>query len=343
MDAGQSVVHATDAAPLVRGRPRGGWFLAALVGATLLPLLSLPVLAKLEFPFDGSLLLGLAVLAGGTGHVASTASVYADRSVRDLMRSMPRRFYVLPAAALLLTAGLLVWGERAPIADEAIAVMFLVHLLWLHHHYQKQNYGLVAFAGASIGQRVPFRLAHVLLLPALAGCLAVMPTLLSAAFPSVSFWRPAAGAMKLSSMAAYAAGGLAMVALIRRHPPVFRRPRVAVSTAGAFGFFLPAVLLEDSEYAFWSYALAHGFQYLLMVFLLGRGPRRAWLHGVTFTVCVVLGGLLLHKLVGNNALFACGILLTWVHFLLDARLWKMSQPGPRALIRERFAFLFRGK
>jgi hypothetical protein len=315
-------------------------FFYLLLAVTWLPLLSLPLLSIAEFPFDGSLLLGLAVFAGGVGHVASTASAYADRSVREVMRPMKTRFYLLPAIALMVTVAALAWGSAMPIADGLTAALFMVHLLWLHYHYQKQNYGLVAFAAASAGRRIPYQLAWVLLLPALAGCLAMMPSLLDSAFAEVGFWRPFSQAMHLLSILAYLAGAIGLAYLVSRAPEAFRHPRVAIFATGAFCFFLPPMLLHDTEYAFWSYALAHGFQYLIMVFTLARGPRVSLLHMAAFAGSVILGGLLLHRLGGNNALFLCGILLTWVHFIVDARLWKMSDPGPRQLIRQRFAFLF---
>lgn len=316
------------------------WFFATLVIVTLLPLLSLPFLASIEFPFDGSLLLGLAVFAGGVGHVASTASVYVDKSVREVMTPRPKRFYQLPIIIILITIAALIWGEKTALSDNLVATMFLVHLLWLHYHYQKQNYGLVAFAGASIGTRIPFRLAWVLLLPALAGCLAVMPTLLESAFANVTYWQPAANIMQITSVLAYLCGAVFLVYLIFLHPQVFRQIRVAIFTLGAFCFFLPAILMTNTEYAFWSYALAHGFQYLLMVYILGRGKSLTFVHTLAFICSVAFGGLFIHKLAGNNALFLCGILLTWVHFVVDARLWKMSDSGPRKLIQQRFAFLF---
>lgn len=315
-------------------------FFYSLLALTWLPLLSLPMLSLAQVPFNSSLLLGLAVFAGGVGHVASTASVYIDGGVREVMRPRPARFYLLPVATLAVTAAAIVWGSVMPIADSLTAGLFLIHLLWLHYHYQRQNYGLVAFAAASSGQRVPPLLTWALLLPALAGCLAVMPTLLDGAFSSVDFWRPFTDLVAGASIVAYLAGAVTLTYIIVRQPAAFRSPRVAVFTAGAFCFFLPPMLLQDNEYAFWSYALAHGFQYLLMVFILARGSRSMWLHFAVFAGAVLGGGLLLYRLAGNNALFICGILLTWVHFVLDARLWKMSDAGPRKLIRERFAFLF---
>ncbi|MEM9173792.1 MAG: hypothetical protein AAGC67_01040 [Myxococcota bacterium] len=326
--------------PFEETEPKRRRFFAVLFGLTLLPLFALPTMAVTQVRFDSSLLLGLAIFAGGVGHVASTASVYVDRSVREVMRPMPLRFVVVPVVSIAATLGAVFWGASAPPSDAAVAGMYILHLGWLHYHYQRQNYGIIAFSAAASGTRVPRRLDRVLLLPALAGCLAVMPVFLEGAFADVTFWRPLAPWFRPASSAAFLLGVAGLAALVLREPAPFRNPRTAGFVAAAFAFFLPAVVLEHTDYAFWSYALAHGFQYLFMVFVLARGRERRLLHGAWYLVCALLGGFALHRLAGNNALFAAGILLTWVHFVLDARLWKMSEAGPRRLLRERFDFVF---
>ena len=77
-----------------------------------------------------------------------------------------------------------------------------------------------------------------------------------------------------------------------------------------------------------------------MVFMVAGGTKPSLKIFVAFVLSVGAGGYLLHSLSGNQALFVCGILLTWVHFVLDARLWRMSEPNVRKLLRERFGFLF---
>ena len=106
-------------------------------------------------------------------------------------------------------------------------------------------------------------------------------------------------------------------------------------------FFLPPVVLSDSDYAFWSYAIAHGFQFFMMVFAMASGTKPSFKIIIVFIICVAGGGFFLHRIDrSNQALFLCGILLTWVCFILDAKLWRMSEPGPRKLLRGRFSFLF---
>ena len=315
-------------------------FLAVLFALTMLPLVALPFMAAIDMRFETSTILGLAIFAGGVGHVASTASVYVDRSAREVMRPMPARFVVVPIATLLITVAAVIWGASAPLPDGVVAAMYMIHLLWLHYHYQRQNYGIIAFSAAAARKPVPKALTSVLLLPALAGCLSVMPVFLEGAFENVTFWHPLRPFLENAGTIVFALGLGALALLVRRGPDPFKDRRTAAFTAAAFAFFLPALVLENTDYAFWSYALAHGFQYLFMVFVLARGPRLRIVHAGVYLACVLGGGLLLHRLAGNNALFASGILLTWVHFVLDARLWKMSEAGPRRLLRERFHFLF---
>lgn len=315
-------------------------FHTVLLLATTIPLLSLPVLAAFDEPFGNSLLMGLAILIGGVGHVASTASIYSDRAARKIMAPHPLRFRLVPLAAITFTAASLAWGGSVVISTNIVAAFFIVHLLWLHYHYQKQNYGLVAFAGASSGVRIPQTLVYALLMPALSGCLIMMPTLVGGALPEVQFLGPLQNTLRSAGEIIYGLGLVMLIMVIANRAEVFQRPLVALYTLTSFGFFLPALLIQHPEYAFWSYAIAHGFQYLIMVPLLITGARMQIGKVIAFLACVIAGGLFLHKLAGNHALFLCGIFLTWVHFVLDAKLWRMSEPAQRNLIRERFAYLF---
>ncbi|MEM7543834.1 MAG: hypothetical protein AAF384_19930 [Pseudomonadota bacterium] len=315
-------------------------FHLGLITATLLPLLSLPFLAAVEAPFGSSFMLGLAIFIGGVGHVASTATVYADQGARELMADHPLRFKVVPLVTIAFTMVCLAWGASMTIPVNVVAGFFLVHLLWLHYHYQKQNYGLIAFAAAGNGHSVPRVLATAMLLPALAGCVVMIPALVAGALPEIVVFEPYRPIFHTIGIIIYVTGALAMASVIMRKPAVFRDPLTGTYTAGALLFFLPPILLDNPDYAFWSYAIAHGFQYLFMVrlFTANGGPKLLMI--TAFLIAVAAGGLFLHKLAGNHALFLCGIFLTWVHFILDAKLWRMSENKPRRLITKRFAFIF---
>lgn len=315
-------------------------FFYAILAATLLPILSLVTLSAAKFPFDSSLILGIAIFAGGVGHVGSTACIYADKSVREVMKPMKWRFFALPIVIFSITAAAYFWGASFHVANQAVGLLFGFHLLWLHFHYQKQNYGLVAFVAASTGNKVPRILSQLLLLPALAGYLAVMPTFVGFIMEDHTVLQNYRTGMFQAAVVVYLIGGVLIGITIFKNFSSFKNIRTAAFTAAAVGFYLPAILLQDTEIAFWSYALAHGFQYLLMVFTVAGGTKFSPKIILAFALSLGLGGFLLHRLEGNQAFVVCGILLTWVHFVLDAKIWKMSEPGARKLLRERFGFLF---
>jgi len=314
--------------------------LGALLAVTLLPMLALPLLAQLQLPFRQSLVLGLAVFVGGVGHVASTLYFYADREARGVMRGMKARFVLLPLAGIGLSIAALLYGSRIGHFDRAVLLIFFVHLVWLYYHYQKQNWGLLAFAAAGSGVRLPRATMKLLMLPPLAGALATIPQLLAdgLALPAVPLgdWLPQ---LRAAGWTVYALAAAALALLALRHRAQFARPWVAAFCAAGLLFFLPALLVGKLDYAFWSYALAHGFQYLLMVALVSRGARAPWLALGVLLLAMLGGGFAMHRMVGTQALFVAGIVLTWVHFLLDARLWRMSEPGPRAFLQARLGHL----
>lgn len=335
--ADDAALHGLSVHPSAAVRRR---FFMALLAVTLLPLLGLPLLAQLDLPFRQSFLIGLAVFIGGGGHVASTVYFYADAGARGVMRPMKGRFVALPLAVLALTIVVVIWQGGLSLDNRAVMGIFCVHLAWLYYHYQKQNYGLLAFAAAGSGARLPAHTVNILLLPPLAAGLASIPQLLGDGLEQAP---PLAAHLLLLHTAAWVVYGVAaalMARLVWQHSQAFRRPWVAAFGLSAFAFYLPALLVPQLDYAFWSYGLAHGFQYLLMVGAVSRGSPMPWRALGVAVLATAAGGWCMHRLGGTHALFVCGILLTWVHFVLDAKLWRMSEPGPRQWLRSRFSYLF---
>jgi hypothetical protein len=317
-----------------------GWWTAALVLVSLLPFVSLGYAHGISLPFRESFLIGLGVFVGGVCHVASTAYFYCDREALALMRPMKVRFVLLPALAVALSAATLRYAGRIEIPELAVMTIFGLHLVWLYFHYQRQNYGLLAFTAAAHAVRLPPAMLPILMLAAVAGGLASFPQLLENGLETdlhLAAWQTA---IKQSAAAIYTLAGLAIGVVAYRHRSVFAKWPIMLFTLISFGFFVPALLFEHVEYAFWSYAIAHGLQYLLMVAIVSAGARLPWPAIALFLLIAVGGGWCLKQFAGTPALFVCGILLTWVHFILDARLWRMSDNQVRQFLTRRFAFIF---
>ena len=67
------------------------------------------------------------------------------------------------------TGGPWITWALGDLAVKLVLAIFFAHLVWLYYHYQKQNWGLLAFAAAGSGVRLPRSTMHLLMLPPLAG------------------------------------------------------------------------------------------------------------------------------------------------------------------------------
>jgi len=93
--------------------------------------------------------------------------------------------------------------------------------------------------------------------------------------------------------------------------------------------------------------MAHGLQYLIFMSYVAAVPRAALLRrAIALAGFVVLVGAGLEFLqrpepFGNlrQAVYGAYLGIVMFHFVLDAGVWRLSQPFPRSYLAERFAFL----
>jgi hypothetical protein len=118
-------------------------------------------------------------------------------------------------------------------------------------------------------------------------------------------------------------------------------PLVLLFTLLGWAFFLPTLLAADMLASFWSYAIAHGAQYLIFMAIMARGSRFAALGPLLLLVITFVTWLFFNGMTTTASGSAAYIGLVMGHFLIDAKIWKMREPLQRSLIRQRFAFLFK--
>jgi hypothetical protein len=130
-------------------------FFGALALATAVPLIWLGFGVQLFHQNTASItaaILPVLVLTG-VGHVAATAFFYFDRDLSELIRQNRQRFFLWPTLAAL---GCLTAFFASGPAWTAVLTGFLA---WQLYHYQRQNYGLIAFAAQSTGaEKLPAEL-----------------------------------------------------------------------------------------------------------------------------------------------------------------------------------------
>jgi hypothetical protein len=283
---------------------------------------------------------GLAWLlfVGSSVHVASTGWLYTLPEVRGYARQRPVRLVLLPAALIVASA-----GAAAVVPPAALAWGLLPYYAWQFFHFQKQNLGLAALAASSrrVASLRPAE-RRAMLIAGYAGIagLVAHPGLLQLRIdPGLGRLYPAAAAVFATAV------GAGIAAAVRR-PAADGAFWFHVVYLISLGFFLPVFVFRSPYAAVGGMTIAHGLQYLVLIGLVADGGRRAPGRAVRLAVLANLalaGGAVLsaashqHGAAAAAGRLAFGAYLGAVmaHFVIDASLWRLRDPFPRAFLAAR--------
>ena len=283
------------------------------------------------------------LFAGSAAHVASTGWLYTLRDVRSYAASHPWRFIRVPV--LLMIAGAAVTAALTP---AAMAWLLLPFFAWQFFHFAKQNLGMTALAAMTAGAP-PLRAAErrALIASGVAGIGGLMarPALLQLRVD------PGLGALfPLSAAAMAGAVTVGMILLARRAPAHRPRGFCVMYLMGLF-FSVPVFAFASPYAAVGGMTIAHGMQYLLLVSLVGAGGSgeagRALRLAVLCNVALLGGAVLAmgsHLHDGGPAerlVFGAYLGTVMAHFVVDAGLWRLRDPFPRAFLARRVPYLMR--
>jgi hypothetical protein len=314
------------------------WTMVLVTGGALI---SAAVLAPGRSGKPGHLLV-LLLFVGSSVHVASTGWFITSPDVRRHAVANDRRGLIgLPLCcvaacgmtALLIPVHLLNW-------------VLLAVFAWQFHHFQKQNLGLVALAASSAGLRGPRPLERRLIM--FAGICGIAALLSDPRLLQLDMYRPLGAVTAIVFMGYAAAVAIGSFVLLRA-----RENRPASYCAlylTALLFPLPIFLFRSPYAAVSGMTIGHGLQYLFLMGLVAQGARStgrrhrefAWVGTIAVVGGVALSAASHLHLSGTAALrgvFGLYVGLVCVHFLVDARLWRLSQPFPRAFLGARLPFL----
>jgi hypothetical protein len=285
--------------------------------------------------------LRLLLFVGASMHVSSTAWFGAVPEVRRHARLHPRRYLVAPVALVLVAA-----TAATVLTATQVGWTLLGFFAWQFFHFQKQNLGLAALAATAyqVGPLRP-RERHALMATSVAGIAALLshPELLQVAVDGRLRWL-----FPVATAAYVVAVALGLLALRgRSERPV---PFVATYLMG-LGFFWPVFAFASPYAAVAGLVLAHGLHYLLLMALVAAKPVGDLPAPVSLAILVnvaLLGGVALNAAshqhggdVLSRALFGVYLGLVMAHFVIDAGLWRLRDPFPRALLGPRLPFLLR--
>jgi hypothetical protein len=278
---------------------------------------------------------------GSSAHVASTGWFYTLRDIRSYAASRPWRFRRVPVALVLTGA-----AAAALLPESAVTWLLLPFFGWQFFHFQKQNLGLAALAASSRGTP-GLRSAERRALVASGGAgicaLLAHPALLQLQV------NPGLGLLFPLSALAFGLAVLAGLALLTRRRPADRPAGFCVAYLVALLFSLPVFVFASPYAAVGGMTIAHGLQYLLLAGLVAAGdpwPTSRMLRLAALGNIAVVGGAVLEAMSHLHGAVPAGRLLfgaylgaVMAHFVIDAGLWRLRDPFPRAFLSERVPYL----
>ena len=331
-------------------------FLVSLLLCTWLPMAFFLLSSSLEGSMFGYAGTRTLLLFLGTAHVPATLFFYIDKDFSEIIHKHKARYIYFPIL-LTITTGFLFAFASALVQG----FILLMYWSWQAFHYGRQNLGIYSFA--SIAQRgaAPSKFEKLVIdLGTWCGIVGTFKILGSGVAPS-----------QLHGVfdTLYWVGTLAFVGVLVASVVIyiqnFKRS-TALLTVFYFTlvcFFLPVFLSTNVNVAFFSYAIAHGVQYILFMSIVslnldpGASSQR-WQIGnaVKLLLLTLVVGFVFYRAGDLKAVevitahatllrvvdFMIGAILgaTMAHFVVDAGAWRLSQSLQRRYIGKRFAFVF---
>jgi len=292
----------------------------------------------------------------GTAHVPATFFFYVDKDFSEIINRNKRRYVYIPLALTVATGLVFALGGTA-----VQAYVLLIYWSWQAFHYGRQNTGIYSFASiATRGTKADRTEKIIIDLGTWCGIigtfkilgLGVAPAYLHAPIDTVyRFGTFAFGAVLLASIAVY-------IKNFKRTTPLLSAFYFTLVL-----FFLPVFISTNIAVAFFSYAMAHGLQYILFMTVVSLNPapesvpqrmpvaNAAKLIGIMLvlgfvfyragdlkTIQFVASSDTLSKIV--DFIFGAVLGATMAHFVIDAGAWRLSKPLQRMYMGKRFDFVF---
>jgi hypothetical protein len=284
--------------------------------------------------------LGLAWLlfVGSSAHVAATGWLYTLPEIRVYARQHPARLVRVPAA---LIGGSAV--AAAFISPSLVAWCLLPYYAWQFFHFQKQNVGMAALAASARGVPSPRPAERRAVMTA--GYAGIAALIAHPGLLQLGIGRDPLGPLYPAAAVVFAGALVAGVVALARRPAGDRAGWFCVIYLISLAFWIPPFVFGSPYAAVGGMTIAHGLQYLLLVGMVaaGNGQRhdRVVRLAVLCNIALAGGAVLsaashLHEAApAGRLLFGAYLGVVMAHFVIDAGLWRLRDPFPRAFLASR--------
>jgi hypothetical protein len=334
-------------------------FLLALLLSTWVPLLFFITVAHLETSYFSIRGMKSLFLFLGTAHVPATFFFYTDRNFSHIIRRHKARYIYFPLA-LTIAAGLLVAFSSVTTQT----YLFLVFWGWQAFHYGRQNLGIYSFTSIAQQTGAPDRLEKLSIdLATICGILGTFRILGMGVAPDYLHGT-------LNTLYEFGKFGYFAVILFALYVYARNFQRTTAVKSVFFWtlvlFFLPIYLSNNINVTFFSYAIAHGLQYIIFMGIVSLNTEQSvrttalrYQNALKLMGLMLVIGILFYnadalrgfEFVKSNALlvrsfdFFFGAVLgaTMAHFVIDAGAWRLSKLPQREYMSKSFGFIFNSK
>jgi len=333
------------------------YFLIALLAATWVPIAFFILLAPSLETRPAIVGMKTLFLFLGTAHVPATLYFYTDKEFSKIIRNHRARYIYVPLF-LTVATGLLF----ATLSLAGQAFLLLVYWGWQAFHYGRQNIGIYSFASIAETGKSPYAAERLAIdLGTVLGIAGTFKVLAVSVSPDY---------LRSTIDLFYQAGYLTFFGVLGFSIIVylkFFRDTTVFKTVFYFAsvlFFYPIFISTSMNVGFFTYAMAHGLQYLVFMAIVSanggaetaRGNKVSYRNLVILSLLVLIVGFAFWRvgdlrqmpiLSSNRAyafladfLFGAVLGATMSHFVVDASAWKLRLAPQRAYISKRFDFIF---
>jgi hypothetical protein len=278
---------------------------------------------------------------GSSVHVASTGWLFTSSDVRRHAWEQRGRYVWAPLG--LVTTGIILSAAASPLLMEWAVLLLLT---WQLHHFQKQNLGLVALTGVSLGLASLRRGARMAI--GTTGAAGIAEVCAHPGLLQLDVRLPLSGYLAFVATGLLAVGVAGGTLALARRPRSDRPPKFCVMYGLALLFPLPVYVFTSPYAAVGGLTMAHGLQYLLLMGLVAAGSGRQKRIGGVAALCAtaVLGGGVLNvisHLHGDGRwlrlFFGVYLGLLAGHFVVDGGMWRLREPFVRSFLSQRVGYL----
>lgn len=290
---------------------------------------------------DPDVALAWLLFLGSSVHTASTGWLFTNSSIRRYAWEQRGRYVWAPLG--FVTTGMIL---SVVVSPRLVTWAVLLLLAWQFHHFQKQNIGLVALTGSSLGLASLRRAERTSICAT--GAAGIAEVCAHPGLLQLDVRLPHSGYLALLATALLAVGVAGGALALTRRPRADRPSRFCAMYGLALLFPLPVFVFISPYAAVGGLTMAHGLQYLLLMGLVAAGSdRRKRIGGVaTLGALAVLGGAVLSVIShlhgdGPSLRLFFGLYLGLLagHFVVDGGIWRLSEPFVRSFLSQRAGYL----